>query len=77
EGRQKALLAITERLERERDKNIEKSELEYAQETRRKQNAVKFAAVFWPPILPLLMGVAVFFSRRAREREGVSKARLR
>jgi ABC-2 type transport system permease protein len=77
EGRQKELLRKTETLERERDEQIKASEREFARETREKQNSVKFAAVFWPPILPLLMGVAVFFNRRAREREGVSKARLR
>jgi ABC-2 type transport system permease protein len=77
EAGQKRLQATTERLESERDKQIKTSELEYARETREQQNNVKFAAVIWPPILPLLMGVAVFFNRRAREREGVSKNRLR
>ena len=77
EAGQKRLQATTERLESERDKQIKASELEFARETRQQQNRVKFAAVFWPPILPLLMGVAVFFNRRAREREGVSKTRLR
>jgi len=33
--------------------------------------------VLLPPIPPLLVAIVVFFTRRAREREGVSKARLR
>jgi hypothetical protein len=34
-------------------------------------------AVVLPPIFPLLIGVVVFFNRRAREREGVPEQRLR
>jgi ABC-2 type transport system permease protein len=41
------------------------------------QDWYKTAAVLLPPIPPLLVGLYVFFNRRAREREGVSKARLR
>ncbi len=41
------------------------------------QNWYKLWAVAAPPIFPLLMGVVVFFNRRAREKEGVSKSRLR
>ncbi|MBL8830019.1 MAG: Gldg family protein [Planctomycetaceae bacterium] len=37
----------------------------------------KLWAVILPPIPPLLVGLGVFFNRRAREREGVSRARLR
>jgi ABC-2 type transport system permease protein len=74
---QQRLQATIDRLERERDANLKLSQIEYAQETRAQQNKVKFSAVFLPPILPLLMGIVVFFNRSAREREGVSKARLR
>ena len=41
------------------------------------QNWYKFWAVFIPPIPPLLVGLIVFVHRRLREREGVTKARLR
>jgi ABC-2 type transport system permease protein len=34
-------------------------------------------AVFLPPIPPLLVGIIVFVSRRLKEREGISKTRLR
>jgi len=37
----------------------------------------KFWAVMLPPIPPLLVGLGVFFNRRAREREGVARSRLR
>ncbi len=41
------------------------------------QNTYKYLAIFLPPIPPLLVGAAVFVSRRVREREGISKSRLR
>jgi ABC-2 type transport system permease protein len=34
-------------------------------------------AVLLPPIPPLLVAIVVFFTRRAKEREGVSRSRLR
>jgi hypothetical protein len=33
--------------------------------------------VLLPPILPLAIAIVVFFTRRAREREGVARSRLR
>ena len=44
---------------------------------RHDQNIYKILAVALPPILPFIVGVFVFFSRRAQEREGVAKSRLR
>lgn len=77
ESAQKRLQRAVQTLETERDARIKTAETDYAREVRTKQNQVKVNAVLWPPILPLLMGVAVFFNRRAKEREGVAKSRLR
>lgn len=41
------------------------------------QRGYKMTAVLLPPIPPLILGLIVFTRRRLREREGVSKARLR
>lgn len=41
------------------------------------QNSVKIAATVLPLIFPLLIGLFVYAQRRVREREGVSKSRLR
>lgn len=41
------------------------------------QSFYKFLAVALPPIPPLLVGAAVFVTRRVREREGIAKNRLR
>jgi ABC-2 type transport system permease protein len=41
------------------------------------QNSIKIAATVLPLIFPLLIGLSVYAQRRVREREGVSKARLR
>jgi len=39
------------------------------------QQFFKLCAVVIPPIPPLILGIIVFFRRRLREREGISKAR--
>ena len=41
------------------------------------QDQYKLWAVLLPPIPPLMVAVIVFFTRRAREREGVARSRLR
>ncbi|HUY89131.1 MAG TPA: Gldg family protein [Pirellulales bacterium] len=59
------------------DKNVAASERELNRQISRVQDSYKMWAVLLPPIPPLLVGLGVYFNRRAREREGVSKARLR
>ncbi len=54
--------------EEERQLNLDKKIIE---------DTVKLLAVTIPPILPLLVGLAVFAVRIVREREGVGKERLR
>ncbi len=66
-----------EQLERDRNKKIEDARRVADLEIRAIQNQYKMLAVFIPPIPPLLVGIAVFVSRRLREREGISKSRLR
>ncbi len=71
-------LAIKKKqLEKERDERIMESRREADKKVLQLQNAYKFWAIFLPPIPPLLVGIAVFVSRRVREREGISKNRLR
>ena len=41
------------------------------------QNRCKIAALAFPPIPPLLIGIVVFAWRRLQEREGISKTRRR
>lgn len=50
---------------------------ELNEDIRRTQDFYKACAVFIPPIFPLLVGLGVFFNRRAAEQEGVSKSRLK
>jgi ABC-2 type transport system permease protein len=54
------------KIERERDRQIQQI-----------QNEFKLQATVFPPILPLLVGVVVWAQRRIREREGVSRTRMR
>jgi ABC-2 type transport system permease protein len=66
-----------EQLKQETEKEINRIE----RDLRRKEDALqrfyKVCAVVFPPIPPLLVAVAVFFTRRVREREGVARSRLR
>lgn len=64
-------------LEQVRDKGIAESRRLADTEVLKLQNGYKFRAILLPPIPPLLVGIAVFVSRRVREREGISKNRLR
>lgn len=74
---QRRLDSENERLQRELERKIQQIERGLDRQVRQVQDRFKLLAVSVPPILPLLMGVLVFFNRRAREREGVSKSRLR
>jgi len=69
--------ATIEKLRHDKDREINKIETDLALEVRSVQDQYKLWAVLLPPIPPLLVAIVVFFTRRAKEREGVSKSRLR
>ncbi|MCY2974310.1 MAG: Gldg family protein [Planctomycetota bacterium] len=71
------LEAKLKQLQRERDKGIQIAQSKADKEILKIQNNYKMWAVFLPPIPPLLVGIAVFVSRRLREREGITKSRLK
>jgi ABC-2 type transport system permease protein len=64
-------------LQKELDQKATKIERELNLQITREQDWYKMWAVVLPPILPMLVGLGVFFNRRAHEREGVSRNRLR
>lgn len=64
-------------LQQELNKNVQKIRRESDLGILKIQNWYKFWAVVIPPIPPLLVGLIVFVHRRLREREGVTKTRLR
>ena len=66
-----------EQLRRDKERKINKIETDLALKVRRVQDQYKMWAVLLPPIPPLIVAIIVFFTRRTREREGVSQARLR
>ncbi|WP_417739540.1 Gldg family protein [Rosistilla oblonga] len=74
---ERMLTVSREKLERERDSQIQKERRAADLTVRARQNRVKAAAVTLPCIPPLLIGVIVFASRRLRERENIAKSRLR
>jgi ABC-2 type transport system permease protein len=63
--------------ERELARKVQDIEREAAQDVTDIQNQVKAAAVVLPCIPPLIVGIIVFASRRLRERENISKSRLK
>ena len=74
---QRRLDTKLERLKRKRDAEIEQVERALEATIRREQDWQKWLAVMLPPIPPLVVAFFVFFRRRAQEREGVAKSRLR
>lgn len=66
-----------EKMEAERDARIQESRRNAEAKVLELQNRYKMLAIFLPPIPPLLVGAGVFVTRRVREREGISKNRLR
>jgi ABC-2 type transport system permease protein len=74
---QRSLDVKRAKLGRERDRNIREIQRKQNQEVTAIQNRVKAAAVALPCIPPLIVGVIVFASRRLRERENISKSRLK
>jgi ABC-2 type transport system permease protein len=62
---------------RSAEKKREQAMIQLNDQVRSVQDKFKRWSVFLPPILPLAVAFFVYFNRRAKEREGVSKARLR
>ncbi|MDA8746279.1 Gldg family protein, partial [Rubripirellula amarantea] len=66
-----------DRLQNDLDHEIVKTQRDLEKEVRGVQDRYKLYAALLPPILPILLGILVYFHRRQGEREGVSKSRLR
>ncbi len=63
--------------ERQRDQSVRDIQRQADLTVTQMQNRVKAAAAIFPCIPPLVIGIIVFASRRLRERENISKARLK
>lgn len=74
---EKRLDTRRKQLEQSRDREIETVDRGLEIKVGAVQDRVKRVAVLLPIIPPLLLGLLVFFQRRSREREGVSRERLR
>jgi len=74
---QDKLNRVVARATRDANAEMKRTEREVGRDTRQLQDGYKLAAVIVPPILPLVLAVGVLFVRRSREREGISKKRLR
>lgn len=76
ENERRRITAWKEQAQREREAELKKIKQDLARNMRHVQDSYKFASVILPPIPPLLLGLYVYFNKRAREREGVAKSRL-
>jgi len=74
---QRRLDTKIETLKRKRDTEVEAVERQLESKIRKEQDRQKWLAVLLPPIPPLVVAFFVYFRRRALEREGVAKTRLR
>jgi ABC-2 type transport system permease protein len=66
-----------DRMDKELEREITQTQRKLEKVVRGVQDRYKFFAFVLPPILPILLGILVYFHRRQAEREGVSKSRLR
>jgi ABC-2 type transport system permease protein len=69
--------ATLAKLREEKDREVNKIEMDQSMKVRQVQFEYKLWAVLLPPIPPLLVAFFVFIHRRVREREGVARSRLR
>jgi ABC-2 type transport system permease protein len=74
---QRRLDTKIEQMKRKRDAEVEAVERQLGAKVRQEQDRQKWLAVLLPPIPPLVVAFFVYFRRRALEREGVAKSRLR
>jgi ABC-2 type transport system permease protein len=74
---QRRLNAKIEQLNQEYERKSKEQERRLLVDMRNLQDSYKMMAVFLPPIPLLLVALGVYFNRRAKEREGVNRARLR
>ncbi len=77
QARNKRMQAATDRLERQRDDEVERIERDLTMEIRRVQDRYKLAAVTLPPIPPLVVGALVFARRRRIENVGTPRQRMK
>jgi ABC-2 type transport system permease protein len=77
EAEKKKAEATKKNLQREIQQNINEIQRRNEQEVQRIQNTFKAWALLLPLVPPLLLGLVVFARRRVKEREGISKERMR
>ncbi|MDO4574757.1 MAG: Gldg family protein [Planctomycetia bacterium] len=77
EDRLKRLTVEEERARTEMQQKMDRLETQLQSRVIRAQNHCKLLAVVLPPILPLVVAIWVFFRRKWKEHEGVSRQRLR
>ena len=73
----KRLAAHSQQVQADFNKQVQEIRRATDLKIRRTQNLYKMMAIIFPPIPPLLIGIFVFAARRLRERETISRSRLK
>ncbi len=75
ETENRRLLAKTDKIEREKQRAIAKTETEHRRSVDEIQNRIRIWSLLLPPIPALLMGIFIFMRKRLRERDNIPAAR--
>lgn len=75
ETENRRLAAKTDKIEREKQRAIAKTETEHRRSVDEIQNRIRIWSLLLPPIPALLMGIFIFMRKRLRERDNIPAAR--
>ncbi len=75
ETENRRLAAKTEKIEREKQRAVAKTETEHRRSVDEIQNRIRIWSLLLPPIPALLMGIFIFMRKRMRERDNIPAAR--
>jgi ABC-2 type transport system permease protein len=75
QAEERRLQVKTEKIEREKQKAITRTETEHRRAVDEIQNRIRLFALLLPPVPALLLGAVIFGRKRRRERESIPNAR--
>ncbi|NVB42110.1 Gldg family protein [Pseudenhygromyxa sp. WMMC2535] len=77
EAENRRLQAQTEQIEREKAQQIDRIKAEHARAVDEVRDRIRVAAILWPPLPALLLGMLIFLRKRRRESSTIPESRKR
>ncbi|EDM80757.1 probable permease of ABC transporter [Plesiocystis pacifica SIR-1] len=77
EAENRKLQAKTEQIERDKSQEIDRVEAEHARAVDEVRDRIRVAAILWPPVPALFMGLLLFLRKRRRESSTIPESRKR